>query len=277
MISIVFTIISCNNSKKKEISNTLSKQDKLQVLLIGSSHWGNYKQKGLDVTQANEIDILSKKHQKELELIAGNIAEFKPDKIFVERTPEYQPKLDSLYDLYRNSDWGLDKRNEITQLGFRVANKLSHKKVYGIDYKKTVFPYDSLMTVMKNANQEELINQFEQKIKGFEKRYNSLVSEEKPLIEILNHLNSKEERKLNLGSYLSEITKAGEIQNHVGSYLTSEWMRRNIYMYSLIQKYTEETDEKIMILLGAGHIAVIENLINYNPEWEIVELNEIVK
>ena len=133
------------------------------------------------------------------------------------------------------------------------------------------------MTVIKNSKQQQLISQFEQYTESFETKYNSFVRQEKPLIEILNYLNSKEVRILDLSLYLSKFTLAGGMENHVGSYLASEWIRRNIYMYSLIQKYTEATDEKIMVVLGASHMAVIENIINYNPDWEIVELNEVMQ
>ena len=131
IIMFVF-FLSCNNSENKELDSTIKEANKpkVEVLLIGASHWNNFKQKGSDIAQSNQIDILSVNYQSQLADIAQRIVEFNPSKVFVERTVKYQPKLDSLYNLYRTSNWGNDKRNEIYQLGVRVADDLNHKKVY---------------------------------------------------------------------------------------------------------------------------------------------------
>lgn len=276
VIILWMTICSCHSEQKK-IKAIQTQEENVQVLLIGSSHWNNYQQVGADVAQTNEIDILSQKYQNELEVIANKIVEFNPDKIFVERTLNYQPKLDSLYNLYKNTQWGEKRRNEIYQLGFRVANKLNHKKVYGIDYRNTSFPYDSLMKAIKKANQNDLISKFKQDIQKYEDDYNVLVREERPLIEIFAHLNDSEERKMDVDWYLSGANQGGDINDNIGSFLASEWMKRNIYSYGLIQKYVEEKDKRIMILMGASHIAVRENLISYNSNWQTVELKDIVE
>ena len=281
LILAVTSSVLCNSQSiqknKKEITNSDVKQPKVQVLLMGSSHWAHYQQKGYDVAQTKEIDILSDQYQAELDEIVAKIAEFKPTKVFVERTVAYQPKLDSLYNLYKTSDWGKKKRNEIIQLGFKVAKRLGQNRVYGIDYGGTFFPYDSLITVMKSANQQSLIAEFEKDIKEYEKDYNTLVANKTPLRDIFYYLNNKSNRKSDLSWYISKATKAGDVDNHVGAFLASEWMRRNIYSYGILQKYTEPDDERIMVLMGSSHISVFENLIQYNPDWEAVELKDILE
>lgn len=279
LLPVILLLLFAFNIAEKSTSeeNTLA-DDQLEVLLIGTSHWANYKRKGLDVAQTNQVDILSDQYQNELEFIADKIAAFKPDKIFVERTLDYQPKLDSLYKLYSASEeWGADKRNEIYQLGFRVAAKLEHERVYGVDYRNTSFPFDSLMKAMAEAKQETLIGEFQETIKSYEEQYNALVEKNTSLVEIFNQLNDKEARKKSLGWYITEVSKAGKMDNYIGPFLGSEWIRRNLYTYSLIQKYVEEEDERIMILMGAGHTAVLDNFISYNPDWKIVELAEVVQ
>ena len=63
----------------------------------------------------------------------------------------------------------------------------------------------------------------------------------------------------------------------MGAYLVSEWYRRNLYMYSLIQKLTENKDTKIMVLLGAGHTAMLREFIKHDSNFEIVELKDVLK
>ncbi|GAA4273922.1 DUF5694 domain-containing protein [Aquimarina gracilis] len=281
LLILVIIITSCNAQSTNEAENQINQENKksgkVQVLLIGTSHWDNYQKADLDVAQADEIDILSNQYQSELTEIIAKIVEFNPTKVFVERTIAYQPKLDSIYNLYKTSDWGKKSRNEIVQLGFKVAKKLDHNKVYGIDYRETSFPYDSLMKIMKVSKQENLISEFENDIKNFEKEYNELVYNKTPLKDILYYLNDKERRKFDLGWYLNKATQAGGVEDHVGAFLGSEWVKRNIYSYGIMQKYTDSDDERIMVLMGASHIAVFENLIAYNPGWEAVELKDIMK
>ncbi len=281
LLFLVFIIMSCNAQISKETKEQHAKSNNsslgVKVLLVGTSHWNNYQTGGLDVAQTNEIDILSKKYQAELDEIVEKIKKFNPTKVFVERPVSYQPKLDSVYHLYKTSDWGKKSRNEIVQLGFKVAKNLNHDRVYGIDYRETSFPYDSLMRVMKAAHQESLITEFENEIKAYEKEYNEMVHIKTSLKDILLFLNDKEHRKDDLGWYINQATQAGDINNHVGAFLGSEWVKRNIYCYSIMQKYTTPEDERIMVIMGASHIAVFENLIAYNPLWEAVELKDILK
>lgn len=280
LLIIGLALVSCNTKQgnitladeKKEL-NTI----KTEVLLVGTSHWNNYKKADFDVAQTNEIDILSATYQKDLNDIADKIVAFKPDKIFVERTLNYQPKLDSLLNLYKTTEWGNDKRNEIYQLGFRVAKTLKHDRVYGIDFRNTEFPYDSLMKAMETAKQTTLISSFNADIKQFETNYNTLVSEQRSLKDILYFLNDDKQRQLDLSWYLEGANKGGDLNSTVGSFLASEWIKRNIYSYGLIQKYTQSKDKRIMILIGASHIAVLKQLISVNTEWKTVELKDIME
>ncbi len=281
LLILVIIITSCNAQSTNDTENIIRKGErtssKVNVLLVGTSHWDNYQKADLDVVQADEIDILSDQYQTQLDEIVAKIVEFKPTKIFVERTVAYQPKLDSIYNLYKTSDWGNKSRNEIIQLGFKTAKKLGHQRVYGIDYRETSFPYDSLMKVMKTEKQETLISDFEKDIKNFEKEYNTLVYNKTSLKDILYYLNDKDRRRSDLGWYLSKATQAGSVDNHTGAFLGSEWVKRNIYSYSIMQKYTGPNDDRIMVLMGSSHIAVFENLIAYNPDWKVVELKDIMK
>ncbi|WP_438712842.1 DUF5694 domain-containing protein [Aquimarina muelleri] len=61
------------------------------------------------------------------------------------------------------------------------------------------------------------------------------------------------------------------------TFLASEWIRRNLHIYSKIQKQVTEKDERIMIFLGSSHIAFLKDFIDYNPNWKTVELKEIME
>lgn len=251
-------------------------KDQVQVLLLGSSHWASYEGGGSDVAQTYEIDILSEQYQREVQEIAQRIVAFGPDKIFVERTLEVQGKVDSLYQLYTREEWGEGIRNEIVQLGFRVANMMGHERVYGIDY-RTSFPYRKMKEAMKEAGQEDLILECDESTEVFENAYNKMVREKSTLKEFFYFLNDPEQRRDDLDWYLRLANQAGPKNNTTGSFLAAEWLKRNIYSYGLMQKYTEPGDKKIMVLMGSSHTAVFDFLMQTNPNWVSVELKDLME
>jgi hypothetical protein len=46
-------------------------------------------------------------------------------------------------------------------------------------------------------------------------------------------------------------------------------------MWSLAQKATQKNDQRIVLLLGASHIATIKDFIDQNKDWGTVELEEL--
>jgi Family of unknown function (DUF5694) len=232
-----------------------------EVLLIGTFHFNN---PGLDVAKINTFNVMSDKSQAELEVMSDKIKAFNPDKIFVEWEYDNQRRLDSLYDLYvKNQYFDFVKKkypkstfysqNEIVQLAFRTAKKANHAKVYAMDYPNTDFPYDSVMTVLTQAKQLKLKQEIEDETKEYVKKTND------------------EFEKLNL---TDNILRCND--NFIGPFLVSEWYKRNIYMLSIIQKLTESTDKKIMILAGSSHIAMMKEFLLLDKNYKIVELKEVL-
>ena len=244
---------------------------KKQILLVGTFHYAN---PGLDVAQLNSFDILSEKSQKELEIMSDKIKKFGPDKIFVEWEFKKQADLDKFYNKNTDSLFKTNK-NEITQLALRTAKKLNHKKLYGMNL-YTSFPYDSLMMSMEKANQKDLLKRNNEWKKRNEKDHNERITKSS-LQELMLHYNKKETENKNIQWYLEVANRAGNPDDFTGPSLVSNWYKRNLYMYSLIQKLTESTDNKIMVLVGAGHAALIREFITHDPEFEIVELATVLK
>jgi Family of unknown function (DUF5694) len=168
-------------------------------------------------------------------------------------------------------------QNEIIQLAFRTAKKAGHTKVYAIDYEYAGdFPYDSLMKVAEQAQQIKLINEINKQTESFvnlaNKDFESL-----PLTQILVNRNKNSNRKNDIAAYISEFNRVGGIDNFVGAYLNSEWYKRNLYMYALMQKKIGEKDKKVMVLLGASHVAMFKEFIDLDSKLKSVELQSILK
>ena len=248
-----------------------SQTKKKQILLVGTFHYAN---PGLDVAKLNNFNIMSEKSQKELEIMSDKIKKFGPDKIFVEWEFSKQADLDKFYNKNTDSLFKANK-SEITQLALRTAKKLNHKKLYGMNL-YTPFRYDSLMIAMEKADQKDLIAKNKLTTESFEKNHNEKINKSS-LQEMMLYYNTKQAENENLQWYLEIANRAGNPDDFTGPSLVANWYKRNLYMYSLIQKLTESTDNKIMILVGAGHASIIREFIIHDPTFEIVELSTVLK
>lgn len=266
------------------ITPFLAKAQK-EALLIGTFHFHN---PGQDLIKSKSFDITSTESQKELEYITDQIRKFHPDKIFVEWNNNDQKRLDSLYQLYTTntytafvdskykgkSNYNFYTNNEIIQLGFRAAKKTGLKKVNAIDY-EIGLPFDTVMKVINNSGQVSLMKEFNSTIEAVGKDFNEKISKLN-LIQLLEDLNTSKSRQENNGFYIKLMNPAGPIGNYAGADAVAQWYKRNLYMYSLIQKNTEPKDQRIMILLGSGHVSMIKKFIEDENVFKVVELNDLL-
>ncbi|MFD2288713.1 hypothetical protein GJU39_05355 [Pedobacter petrophilus] len=259
---------------------------KQEVLLIGTFHFAN---PNLDAVQTIDFNILGDQSQKELENITNQIKKFNPDQIFVEWPATDQEKLDSLYQMYVNGNYqsyikekyqhtkqfASYNEDETFQLAFRAGKKTGLGKIYGIDYQMSL-PFDTVMKAIESAKQTDLMNDISLFLKISTDEAN-LQRKTLGVTEIILNMNTPEFRAKNAGFYLQTINKAGSKESFAGAYSVSEWYRRNLYMYSLVQKLTKSTDKRIVILLGAGHAAMIKQFIALENKFKIVELKDLLK
>lgn len=258
---------------------------KQEVLLIGTFHFNN---PNFDAIKTDAFSVMAERPQQELETITEKIKQFNPDKIFVEWDFDKQGELDSLYHLYVNGTYNsyiekyknTDKftfynENEMFQLAFRAGKKIGMNKIHGIDYFVDL-PFDTVMNAIKQAKQTDLMNE----INGFVKKSgedSNFKRKTMGLTQLILDLNTESSRNANAGFYLRSLNKAGSNESFAGAFSVSEWYRRNLYMYSLVQKITQSTDKKIVILLGAGHISMIKEFIELENKFKIVELKDVLK
>lgn len=256
------------------------------VLLLGTFHFHN---PGADVAKIKTFDVMTPTVQAELEAMTQKISVFHPDKIFVEWAWDEQRELDALYNAYLGGNFesyitatypkarhNFFMRNEITQLAFRAGKKSKLTRIYALDYLKTNFPYDSVMKAMQAAKQVALMQQTQDAIKRYETSQNKKL-ETYTLTQLLLDANSKEELTLNKGLYLDILNRAGTTDNFAGAFLVSEWYRRNLYMYSIVQKTMTPADGKALVLVGSGHAAMMREFIASDQQFRLKELKDVLK
>ncbi len=257
-----------------------------EALLIGTFHFDN---PGQDAVKLNTFDVMSTASQKELGYITDQIAKFHPDQIFVEWDYKDQKGLDSLYNLYKagtydtfvdvkfkgKKNYDFYKKSEIIQLGFRAAKKAGLRQVTAIDYKMK-FPADTVMKVIKTSGQTELMNKIAATTAQLGKDANEKIGR-LSLTNLILDNNTAAYRTQNNGLYIKLFNLAGPQNNFAGADAVTAWYKRNLYMYAMIQKKIAPKNQRIMILLGSGHVSMIKKFIDDEQLFKVVELKDIIR
>lgn len=272
--SAILTILLLSFSVIAQRNTDKSIKVKTKVFLLGVFH---FKNPGLDLAKTKDTDILSEKSQREIQEIVDIIARTKPEKIFLEGKPSYQPKMDSLYSVFANGGLKKDKGEDV-QIGFRLMKQLGSKKAHCVDASMS-FSADSLINTWKMSNQNAYFNDFMAIIKGFETEANSEIESGMSIKQRLHNANTQESRNDNLASYTFAGTmKAGEKGNFIGADVASEWYSRNIRIYSNILRELDGNEKSIFVMFGSGHQSILYQLFALHPkEFELINVSELLK
>lgn len=247
-----------------------AQEHKTKVLLLGTFHFDN---PGLDVAKFDNANILSEKRQAEVKAVVQKLLEFRPDKIFVEAPPSAQSRLDSNFSKYKAGELAL-KAGELHQIGFRLAKELNLPGLLAVDYTEAEFPFDSLVKSATEAKQFYLLGYIKNSIDSIQRIFNESLKV-KTVRELLLDQNTREVTAFQVGMYYDFLV-TGKEGNHVGSYLTSEWWRRNMIIYENILKRLNGREERILVIFGSGHTALLQEMMKYNRKIEIVQADKVL-
>ncbi|HUP45579.1 MAG TPA: DUF5694 domain-containing protein [Thermoanaerobaculia bacterium] len=251
-----------------------------RILMLGVFHFSN---PGLDAYKPKHtFDTTSPQRQREIAEITELMAAFRPTKIAVEFRPQRQDEIDELYRKYLRGEYELGT-NEVYQLGFRLAAKLGHDRVHLIDA-----PARHLFT---QKEYEEKLGSLEARAAtsaaadGWDDRYQQLYAHDderkttRPLREHLLYINSPERIRRGHGHYLVGSFKRGEgfteaNDGYFGPDSATGWYNRNLRIFRNLQALTESPEERILLIIGSGHLPILRFLVQSSPEHELVEVDE---
>lgn len=258
---------------------------KTKVLILGTFHFA---QTGKD------DDMMSEKRQKEIAEVINKIVRFKPEKIFVERNPEfeYTNKMGEKYDDYLNGKFELTA-NEYYQLGFRLGKMLGLKKIYQADHPGMygIF-YGKVKNYADKNGQTEILNADAVGTTKplYQRSEEATTRKQKTVLEMLRYMNSPEYQKLDHGFYVSVFPRIGDTEPRksaeekkdpnsyfIGSELLADWYRRNILIYSKVLNQLDFKENRILIIYGNGHSSTLRHLFESNPVFSVEETNKWLK
>lgn len=242
--------------------------EKTKVLVIGIYH---FKNNGGHLIDIDSGDITTDEKQKEINEVIQNIAKFRPNKIAVEVNKEKEMQLNEAYAEYCKGNFNIcdqtiDHRTEIVQLGFRLAQMLSHTKVYPIDHP---VPLPDNVYEYAKKNCPEFYREFMKEAEEYGISENNFIKNN-TVREILRHLNNPERNSREHSNLYLRLAKVGAGDTYYGVDMLTEWYRRNLCILGNLQSIAKPED-RIMVFYGAGHCKILQNLVRDYNEFELID------
>jgi len=280
ILCLLFVGTNLSSQSKAQLDELLRDGKEVpQILFVGTFHFGY---PGLDshVTEDKyKVDIKSPERQKEVEELVDYIAKYKPTKIMVEADKSTSYLID-MYKKWKQGKSELRKR-EIDQIAFRLMNQFDLDTLYGIDatsmYNDLYNTKDSVFgkSILERIDTERPDSLYENVF--YDKYWEWYEFGDKKCVEmhLLNYFKeANTDHHINRmhGHYIlsSKTTDYNDVDR-----LAINWYSRNLRIMKNIQMIHTNPNDRIMILIGSGHVATLMQQFVSNPEYEVIKFGEL--
>jgi len=248
----------------------IKNQKKSKVMILGTFHFNDG---GNDAYKPKfSMDINSEKKQQEVQELLQILVKFNPTKVAIESMPDRQTFHDSLYSEFLNNRYKPGK-NEIYQVGYRLAKMMKHSQLYPIDAPAREYNIEIDEDSLVLTNHQE-----KYKDKIYNNLFFSIYEKENslkiilPLKVISFYTNVPERLRLGLGHYLIGNIKVSADGYYPGADGATAWWNRNLRIFSnILQLAAESNEERIFVMIGAGHLQILRFLAMSCPEIEYID------
>lgn len=221
---------------------------------------------------------MSPARQAQIAEVDAALAAFRPTKVGLEFREESKAKIDQRY-----ADFLAGKfepgANEVYQLGFRVARAAGLARVDGIDVRGRNFePEIDVAKWAKEHGQEAKLNDEIGAAYHRLYEYGDELKTKVPLRDYLLYVNSSEYVRLEHGDYLHGAFDVGAGNEYVGAdSLAGWWYDRNLRMFENVRRLIASPNERIVVIVGAGHLPILRHLFESAPDIELVPLEQVLR
>jgi hypothetical protein len=233
---------------------------KTQVLLIGTYHFSN---PGQDLNNVKAVDVLAPGRQREIGKVVSSLAKFAPKKVAVEWPAQI---VQERYPKFRDGQLQ-DSRNEVVQLGFRLARERGLQTVYGLDVEGD-FPFEAVAAwAEKNGRKGEI--DAAMAVGAKEDEQISSLQEKTSIGGVLRDMNTQASIARNHSFYPPMLTM-GSGDDQPGVKLLSAWYERNFAICARLLQQVQPGD-RVVVFYGQGHIYLLQQCLREQPTVELVD------
>ena len=240
-----------------------------QIMILGTFHM----QGSCDVHGEAVGDIFSERRQKEIEQLLDKIKQYQPTKIAVEVERKKDELLNQQYVEYLNNRKQLTE-NEVHQIAFRLAKQLEHQRVYAVDWMEqgvSTRGCGECITYLteKEPDLYEEIAKYECEVIKLEQNTT--------ILDVYQKINSIEYEEMTK-AYYTNYARIGVRDDYFGLGWLNWWYQRNLIIFAnLSELVTRDSDERILLLIGAAHKGILSQMLADSKVFEVVDTLEYLK
>ncbi len=229
----------------------------IQIMVFGCYHMAN---RHSDIFNLEVDDVRTPAKQAELEEVCACLKQFQPTKIALEVIADRPGLVSSIFENY-NPARLLESRDEVTQIGLRLAHTLGHLVVYGInELSDTIdyFPFAQVDQFAQEHQQQSVLEGVfafgnQQKLEDEKRLQTSSVRE------LLRRQNEPERFELEMKQAYMPMLAVGNTEQHPGADLNAMWFLRNAKIFA-----------KLHCIAEAGEYLISVGLrVRYTLTWRV--------
>ena len=240
-----------------------------EVMILGTYHMSN---PGRDLHNLKADDVLVDKRQRELAAVAEALAKFKPTLVTVEAgTANGAPAKLAKYHDYLAGTLP-ESRNEIVQIGYRLAKHRQLQDVYGIDVDGD-FPFEPVQKFAESGH-PDLAKRLGQLGADVDRTLKELGDTLKSgtVAQGLRYLTNP--RHIVEGNaFYAELLRFGEGNEQPGATLLTAWEGRNNNICARLVQLAKP-DDRAVVVYGSGHAFLLRRCVQDTPGFKLVEAND---
>ncbi|HEY1878496.1 MAG TPA: DUF5694 domain-containing protein [Caulobacteraceae bacterium] len=232
----------------------------VEVMIVGGFHMAN---PGRDLHNLQVDDVLAPRRQAEIAAVTGALARFRPTKVAVE---DDAADAAQRWAKYRAGTLP-PSRNEVIQLGFRLARTAGLDTVYGIDVEGD-FPFEPVQAWATAHGKSALLDRqgmlVDQRL-----AVESRILKEKSVGALLRHMNQPALLASDNDFYRTTLFM-GEGATQPGADLLTAWYHRNFMICANLLQLSKPGD-RIVVFYGSGHAFLLRQCVAETPGFRLVE------
>jgi len=234
----------------------------VEVMILGTFHMSN---PGRDMHDTKVDDVLSPKRQGEIKQAVDGLAAFKPTMVDVEWPADI---VAARYASYLKGTLK-PSRNEVVQLGFRLARTAGLATVHGIDADGD-FPYEAVDAYAKAHGQEAILVAANADIQAMVDEDQAVLGKDS-IGATLRHINAPAHLIRDNGFYRTML-RVGGGKDQPGAALMTAWFARNAKICARLIQLTRPGD-RVVAIFGSGHAFLLRQCVKETPGFKLVEAN----
>lgn len=232
----------------------------VEVMILASTHFDN---PGRDAFNIAFDDVLTDVRQAQIADVANALLAFKPTVIAVEWPAD---KASRDYAAYRAGSLE-PSRNEVVQIGFRVAAEQDLTTVHGIDAKGDL-PFDRLTEYLEARGEmprlEADLAALSEQVKATQ-----TIVDTQSVAAVLRHLNQPDLLTRDHAFYRG-VLRYGQADQQPGAAILSAWQARNTEICARLVQAARPGD-RVIVLYGAGHAYLLRQCVAEMPGFQLID------